>query len=115
MHISFSPIRHEGRLTLHKSGDALRINGETFDFSEIPEGATLPREAVACPWLVSDIERIDGRLHLTLLLPHGPDALRQTLFPAPLVATDDGDLPVPPHGSSVQIHIAPTPDQEASS
>ncbi|OWV58337.1 hypothetical protein CDZ98_15060, partial [Mameliella alba] len=47
MQITLSPVRREGRPTLERLGDALVIDGETFDFSGVPEGAQLPAEAVA--------------------------------------------------------------------
>ncbi len=42
MHITLSPMRRDGTLTLHRAGDVLTING-AFDFSGIGDGATLPR------------------------------------------------------------------------
>ncbi|MGR1583387.1 hypothetical protein ACSSNL_18230 [Thalassobius sp. S69A] len=95
MQIRFTPMRHDQSLTLAKSGDTLIINDIAFDLSIIPEGATLPQEAVTCDWLASDIERIDGRLHLTLILPHGPDAPQEALFPAAITVEDDGPIVLP--------------------
>lgn len=97
MKLTFSPMRRDDRLTLGKTGDTLTINGEAFDFSGIPEGATLPRDAVACEWLVSDIERVSGDLHLTLILPHGADAPQGALFPVPIIVTGDGSIDLPAH------------------
>ena len=71
MQVILSPIRAETPLTLHRAGDVLTVNGEVFDFSGIPEGATLPREAVSGDWLASDITRQGGSLQMTMLLPHG--------------------------------------------
>ena len=95
MNINLTPMRRDDQLVLSKSGDTLTINGEDFDFSGIPDGATLPREAVTCDWLASDIERIGGVLHLTLILPHGEDAHQETLFPQPIAVTTDGQITVP--------------------
>lgn len=95
MHITLSPIRHDTPLTLHRAGDVLTINGIAYDLSGIPEGATLPRAAVACDWLASDIERIGGVLHLTLLLPHGAAAPEAARFPEPLTVAGDGPIPLP--------------------
>ncbi|OWV60001.1 hypothetical protein CDZ98_09135, partial [Mameliella alba] len=47
MQITLSPVRREGRPTFERLGDTLVIDGETFDFSGVPEGAQLPAEAVA--------------------------------------------------------------------
>lgn len=94
MNISFSPMRRDDTLTVSLTGDILTLNGEAFDFSALPDGATLPRDAVACDWLDSDVERIGGVIHLTLILPHGADAPQSTLFPAPITATD-GPITLP--------------------
>jgi hypothetical protein len=96
MHISFSPVRSDDRLNLSVEGDTLTINGEAFDFSGLPDGATLPQTAVSCDWLASDVERIDGDIHLTLILPHGARAPAETLFPDP-VSVPEGPVPLPPH------------------
>ena len=97
MQISFTPTRSDTVLTLHRSGDCLTINGEHFDFSGIPEGASLPRTAVSCLWLASDVERIAGAIHLTLRLPHGPTAPVETLFPTDLNPVPEGAVSLPPH------------------
>lgn len=102
MHITFTPMRRDSTLTLHKSGDTLTINAETFDLSGIPEGATLPQEAVACEWLISNIERVDGQLHLALILPHGAKAPPETLFPAPITLDTDGPVLLPPYESPAE-------------
>lgn len=88
MHIRFSPMRRDDRLEASVSGDVLTINGEAFDFSAIAEGTSLPREAVTCDWLASDVERIDGQIRLALILPHGANAPGETLFPVPVVAIE---------------------------
>lgn len=98
MQISFSPVRRDDALTLSKVGDVLTINGEAFDFSGLPDGATLPQSAVTCDWLASDVERIAGVVHLTLVLPIGADAPQSSRFPDPITATD-GDISVPVHSN----------------
>lgn len=96
MHITLSPVRMDEALTLSISGDVLTLNGEALDLSAIPEGATLPRDAVeGCPWLAGDISRIEGELHLALVLPHGARAPEETRFPAPLHITEDGPVTLP--------------------
>ena len=98
MHITLSPVRSDDTLTLHRSGEVLTVNGADCDFGPLPEGAVLPRAAVGCDWLASDVTRTGGVLHLTLSLPHGPDAPPGTLFPAPMVVTEDGPVALPAHG-----------------
>ena len=95
MQITLTPQRRDDTLTLMRSGDVLTINGEAFDFAAIPEGGTLPRDAVACDWLAGDVTRSGGVLHLTLILPHGADAPHETLFPAALTLTGDGPVVLP--------------------
>ncbi|GAW37123.1 hypothetical protein RA2_04198 [Roseovarius sp. A-2] len=97
MQINLSPIRRDMSLQLTRSGDALTINGEVFDFSPLSEGATLPAEAIASDWFAGPVERVGGELHLTLALPHGTDAPRQTLFPTSLSLTGDGPVSLPPY------------------
>ena len=95
MKITLSPQRRDDTLTVIKQGDTLTINGTAYDFSVIPDGATLPQDATDCEWLASDVERIDGVLHLTLLLPHGANAPEETRFPQPIVDPADGVLELP--------------------
>lgn len=95
MKITLTPMRRDDRLALSREGDVLTVNGEAFDFSAIPEGATLPCEAVTCDWLVSDVTREDGVLCLTLILPHGLNAPDAVLFPEALFVATDGAIDLP--------------------
>ena len=95
MHISFSPMRRDDTLEVSKTGDVLTINGATYDFSPLPDGGMLPREAVDCEWLASDVERIDGEIHLTLILPHGPNPPPEAAFPDPITVSTDGPITLP--------------------
>lgn len=95
MKISFSPQRRDYDLRIVKSGDTLNIDGIDYDFSVIPDGAILPRDAVDCEWIASDVERVSGALQLTILLPHGPNASESARFPAPIIDPSDGPLELP--------------------
>ena len=95
MHISFSPMRRDDTLEVSKTGDVLTINGETLDLSALPDGATLPADAVSCEWITGPIERIDGEIHLTLILPHGPNPSPEVAFPEPITVTVDGPITLP--------------------
>lgn len=97
MQITFSPMRRDTPITVSRSGDTLTINGTAFDFSPLPEGATLPREAIASDWFAGPVERIDGVLHVALVLPHGAGAPHETLFPAPITLAGDGPVSLPPY------------------
>src|SRR5699024_5913096 len=84
--------------SVEKQGDILIINGEPYDLSGIPDGATLPNatDATGCEFIRNKIERIGGVLHITLLLPHGPLPQPQSvLFPEPIHVTKDGPIEIP--------------------
>lgn len=104
MLINLSPQVRFDTLAVSRSGNVLTINGEEFDFSVIPDGATVPGEDVACEYIIGPIERIDGALHLTLLFPIGFDATQGQAFPAPLIDPPDGplDLPKRPEDSEAE-------------
>ncbi len=91
----YAPIDSGETLTIYKRSDVLTINGERFDFRELPEGATLPAEAVSCDALASDVTRINGDLVMTLLFPCGPDASVAARFPADIVNPPDGNVSLP--------------------
>jgi len=74
MQIALTPQRRDDTLTLSAQGDVLTFNGVAYDFGPLPDGGVLPRAAVACDWLASDVTREGGTLRLTLILPHGPDS-----------------------------------------
>ena len=99
MRISFSPFAalpgDNRRLTVSRHGDILTINGDTVDLSVIPDGATLPPGAIDNPWIVGPVERIDGVLHVTLLLPHGDFPSPAVAFPTPITLTGNGPVALP--------------------
>lgn len=99
MKIYLSPIRRDDSLTVIKSGEALIINGEGFDFTILPEGATIPLGKVPCEWIAGPIERIEGQLHVTLLLPHGPNPTEAAAFPSAIINPPDGPLGLPSENS----------------
>lgn len=100
--INLIPQRRDDSLTLHCAGDVLTFNGTAFDFTQLPEGGLLPQDAVACEWLASDVERRDGVLHLTLILPVCPISQPAPSLgayvvtqPEPLHITTDGPVALP--------------------
>ena len=95
MKITLYPVRRDQPLTVGKQGDTLTINGIAYDFSVIPEGAALPASAVDCEFITGNIERINGVLHLSLILPHGPNPSQAVAFPAPIINPPDGVLELP--------------------
>ena len=96
MKINLSPVRLDEPLDLSVTGDVLVLNGEVLDLSGIPEGATLPADAIASDWVVGDVTRESGDLCLTLRLPCGRDAPEETRFPQPITITEDGPVDLPP-------------------
>ena len=98
MKLTLTPIRRDEDLTAIVSGDTITLNGEMFDFSFMSEGDTLPRDAVSCGWLASDVTREGGEIAMTLLLPHGGNAPDETRFPNPAARTvGDGPVSLPPY------------------
>ena len=98
MRLQLSPVFFLGQaLTVYKQGDSLTINGLTLDFTQLPEGATLPAAATGTEWIVSPVERIGGDLVLTLLLPIPDEADQAARYPADIVTPADGlvALPIP--------------------
>lgn len=95
MRIVWHPQRRDDTLAVVKSGDVLTINGEAFDFSTLPDGATLPREAIACDLIAGPVERVDGVLIVPLILPHGPKPSPAVAFPAHLDDVPDGPVELP--------------------
>ena len=114
--ISFSPqVRPQAYLGLYKEGDTLIISYEKwldaegsapiissekydfvrYDFSQLPEGATLPREAMDCELFASDVTRKGGDIELTLLLPITADASAAARFPETILVSADGAIHVP--------------------
>ena len=95
MHISFSPIRRDEPLILARSADTIIINDDVVDLSALHDGATLPASAIGNAFISEHVQRIDGIIHLTLLLPHGPDPSTKVAFPADLIDPPDGRLMLP--------------------
>ncbi|MBN8241854.1 hypothetical protein JF546_02375 [Nitratireductor aquimarinus] len=95
MFISFSPQRRDDALEVVKQGDIITINGEAFDLSVVPDGATLPQEAISSDWFAGPVERIGGELHVTLLLPNGSNPSQAVAFPQPITVNEDGPIELP--------------------
>lgn len=95
MIIKLCPEFSDGVLSVNKSGDVLTIDGEQFDFRDLPEGAVLPSSAVDSSFVVGDITRKNGDLIITLRLPHAQDAPEATRYPADIVNPPDGNVRFP--------------------
>ena len=117
MQITFKPSRRDDMLALCRQGDVLTINDKTFDFGPLANGAELPPEAVLTEWIAEPVRRKDGVLHLSLMLPHGPNAPKATKFPVPIQVVEDGPITLPAHnvlvndeGQEQHIHAEPPLD-----
>lgn len=106
MLIKLSPVRSDVSLSVSKSGDTLEVNGVALDFSRLPDGATLPAEAVGCEFVIAPVQRINGGLVLTLMLPHAADAAQGARFPVDLYPAD-GQVQLP--GLELGDHLDATP------
>lgn len=101
MIISLSPQRCDEALEVSKAGDVLTINGESFDFTSLPDGATIPDGVVPCQLVVGPVERIGGSISITLILPHGPNPSEAVAFPSPIENPPDGVIDLPRETSNV--------------
>ncbi|MEF2552037.1 hypothetical protein VQ042_11800 [Aurantimonas sp. A2-1-M11] len=97
MRISLFPQRRDDPVpTLEKTaGDRLRINGELFNFNTLEDGDTIPAGAVPCDWIVGPVQRIDGEVHVAVILPHGPNPSFGVAFPEPITVSEDGVIALP--------------------
>lgn len=93
--ITLSPQVRTDTLVVSKSGDALIINGVTYDFSPLTEGSTLPAEATECEYIVGPVSRGNGDISLTLLFPISSNATEAQRFPEMLTVTEDGEVILP--------------------
>jgi hypothetical protein len=95
MRINLSPQRRDDALEVVKAGDVLTLNGEPFDFSRMGDGDTLPGAAIQSEWFVGDVDRVNGELVLTLLLPNPWNYSPAQAFPVPLENVPDGPVIFP--------------------
>lgn len=101
MKLTFSPVRMDTALTASVQGDTITLNGERLDFGPLPEGATLPRDAIGTPWIAGDVSRdAAGVLIVPLILPHGASAPPETCWPEPMSVTD-GPVALPPYAMAI--------------
>jgi histidinol phosphatase-like PHP family hydrolase len=95
MKINLSPQRRDDTLTVTKQSDVLTINGTEYDFTDLPDGGTLPADAVDSDFVIGSVNRVNGELELTLLLPHSADASEAARFPEPIIDPVDGEVELP--------------------
>lgn len=106
MIINLHPQVRSERLAVSKAGDVLTINDESFDFSALPNGSTIPaaiwdenqalRKSIPCPWIIGDVVRHpDGQLELTLLFPCRLPPNYILEGKAPIIDPPDGAVVLP--------------------
>ncbi|WP_349433561.1 hypothetical protein [Pararhizobium sp. A13] len=110
MRINLSPQMRDDSLSVSVAGDVLTVNGEAFDFTPLPEGATLPFGAVDSEWFAGPVSREDGLLTVTLLLPHKPNASSNVTFPEPIMTTGDGPVSLPVNLNAIEEEILANDD-----
>lgn len=88
--ITLSPRFSDAELRLEKSRSFLKINGFPCYFGTLNDGDEIPPEAIDCDWIFGSIKKIDGIVHLTIIMPYSdanaPDHIR---FPEPLMLIED--------------------------
>lgn len=95
MLIHFSPVRCDDELTVLVAGDTVIVSGTPFDFTQLPEGGELPREALDSPWFCGPVRRQAGELRMTLRLPNGVLPSVARAFPEPMPILADGPVELP--------------------
>ena len=95
MRIKLSPQRRNDTLAVIKSGGILTVNGDTFDFSSMKDGDTLPHSAIRSEWFAGDVDNIGCELTLTLLLPLPANFSQEQAFPVDLTNVPDGPVILP--------------------
>jgi hypothetical protein len=106
MKISLSPQRRDDSLVVIKDGEKLRINGELFSFVSLPDGGTIPAGEIPCEWIAGPVERVNGEINLTLVLPHGPNPSQAVAYPDILVDPPDGALAIPFDKAATELEAA---------
>jgi uncharacterized protein (UPF0212 family) len=93
--LKLAPQLRGDALEVSVSADVLTLNGVALDFTQLPEGATLPREAIDCLWIAGDVQRVAGVLQVPVLLPITSAASAAACFPDPITVTQDGPVELP--------------------
>lgn len=96
MKLILSPVRMDETLTASLAGEVLTLNGEALDLGGLGPGDVLSAETIDCRWIAGDVHRdADGVLVVPLILPHGPNAPVETVFPSDIVVEQDGEIQLP--------------------
>lgn len=99
--INLIPQRSDEELMVSRNGWVLTINGVDFDFEPMPNGAFLPADALDCDFIISEVEKADGKIYLSMRLPYGPiphpppPEAHAVLFPTPITVNTNGPVALP--------------------
>lgn len=107
MNIYLSPVVREGYDEYYKQGNVLTLNGESFDFSPMREGDTLPLEAISSELFGGNVEYKNGHLEVVVKFSIPPERYSQEqAFPDPMIDVPDGLValpqPLPPEPEPVE-------------
>jgi hypothetical protein len=98
----FFPVADAEALTYQVTGEVLSVNGETYDFSTLPEGESWLREDIpgSGAWLRStEVTRWEGTLRLCVVMPFDsaiePLLPRHVRHPDGVTIEQDGRVPLP--------------------
>lgn len=91
MKIKFSPQRSDDYVVITKQNDVLTINDVVIDFDKLlPEDGSLPYDDEGNEIItfesryLATVDRKDGELTVTILLPHGPNPDLDEGWPEPI-------------------------------
>ncbi len=86
---------------LSSNPETSSYNGDAFNFASLPTTPPFPAGVVPCDWITGQVDRINGDLHLTLILPHGPKPMPAQAFPEAIVNPADGVIALPQNEEEV--------------
>lgn len=116
MKMNLSPQRRDNALQVSRAGAILVVNGESFDFSRMEDGDTLPASAIKSEWFVNQVDNVGGELELTLLLPLPQNYSPAQAFPVPLLDVPDGEVlfpePLPEVTPAIEAIASPAQEPE---
>lgn len=95
MQFTLTPQRRNAPMVLSVAGDVLTIDSADYDFSTLPEGGEQTIDQIDSDMFSGPVTRVNGELHIALILPVGARAPHESLFPAPLIVTADGPVMLP--------------------
>lgn len=91
--IVLSPQFSNAELRLEKTGSFLKINGVPCYFGTLNDGDEIPSEAIDSDVIVGGIKKVDGIVHLTVIMPYSDaDVPEHIRFPEPIMLIEDTEI-----------------------